>query len=44
LLIGDDAGDRRLHLKDLNGVVYALGRVVEEADLPLVICKKIGAG
>jgi len=29
-LLGDDAGARRLHLKDLNGVVHALGRVVED--------------
>ena len=29
-LLEDDAGARRLHLKDLNGVVHALGRVVED--------------
>ena len=28
-LFGDDTGTRRLHLEDLNGVVHALGRVVE---------------
>ena len=31
--IGDDAGARRLHLQDLNGVVHALGGVMEKADL-----------
>ncbi len=29
-LFADDAGAGRLHLKDLNGVVHALGRVVED--------------
>jgi hypothetical protein len=28
-LLGDDAGARRLHLEDLNGVIHALGWVVE---------------
>ncbi len=29
-LFADDAGAGRLHLEDLNGVVHALGRVVED--------------
>jgi len=29
-LVGDDAGARRLHLKDLNGGEHALGRVIED--------------
>ena len=29
-LFADDAGARRLHLKDLNGVVHAFGWVVED--------------
>ena len=28
-LLGNDAAARRLRLKDLNGVVHALGRMVE---------------
>ena len=43
-LLEDDAGARRLHLKDLNGVVHALGRVAQKADLAAGHLQKDGGG